>query len=144
MRKGPSICGMPATQSDTMYAAFGRSLPPSMPLSLVAMRASEVGCVGRTRWSGVRIAYRMDLVCALLKGGLRLIDRRGELQQSPPALCRDRACRVSSGTDAVVRPAPTTFPGIGRRIHAGGRSLSVYNLSVPFSQSVASVGQIPD
>jgi hypothetical protein len=32
---------MPATQSATMYAAFGRSLPPNMPLSLVAMRASE-------------------------------------------------------------------------------------------------------
>jgi hypothetical protein len=46
MRKGLSICGMLATQSDTMYAAFGRSLPPNMPLRLVAMRAGEE----RMRW----------------------------------------------------------------------------------------------
>ena len=43
MRKGPSICGMPATQSETMYAAFGHSLPLNMPLTLVAKRASEEG-----------------------------------------------------------------------------------------------------
>ena len=46
MRKELSICGMPATRSETMYAAFGHSLPPNMPLSLVAMRAREE----RMRW----------------------------------------------------------------------------------------------